>query len=105
MAIQSIKDSQNYFKSENMPRVRAKENSSQRAESVTISTDKVDSEIDSLKAKGLALAKSINNYDDEDTRLQLKDQLKQIQDELRRKDNDIYRRQHADISLGVDVMA
>ena len=105
MAIQSIKSSQNYFAPENVSKSRKNENLPQKTETTIISTDRVDNEIESLKAKGLALAKSINNYDDEDTRLHLQDQLKQIQEELRRKDNEIYRRQNSDISLGIDIVA
>ena len=104
MAIQSISNSLNYFMPENIPKAQASGTSSPKAETTVMSTDRVDGEIESLRSKGLALAKSINSYDDEDTRLNLEEQLKQIQDELRRKDNDIYRRQHADISLGTDVL-
>ena len=107
MAIEAVGSSQNYFSPENVPK-RISESPPQpqpKSETVTMSTDRVDREIESLKSKGLALAKSINRYDDEETRLNLEEQLKQIQSELSRKDNDIYRRQKADISLGVDVMA
>ena len=105
MAIQSVGHSQNYFEPESMPK-RAPEKPQPKSETVTISTDRVDSEIESLKTKGLSLAKSINNYDDEETRLHLEQQLAQVQNELRQKDNEIYRRQNSQvISMGVDVEA
>lgn len=105
MAIEAVGSSQNYFSPENVPKRISESPPQPKSETVTMSTDRVDREIESLKSKGLALAKSINRYDDEETRLNLEEQLKQIHSELSRKDNDIYRRQKADISLGVDVMA
>ena len=78
---------------------------SKKSNEVTMSTDKVDREIKTLQSKGLQLAKSINASDDEEIRLNLEEQLAQVQDELRRKNNDSYRRQNAEISLGVDVYA
>ena len=104
MTIQGVGNSQNYYSSDNVPK-KISEKPPQNSETVTMSTDKVDNEIESLKSKGLALAKSINAYDDEETRLNLENQLKQIQNELRQKDNDIYRRQNAEISLGLDITA
>ena len=106
MAIQGVGNSQNYFASENVPKRAAESTPQPKTETTVISTDRVDSDIASLKSKGLALASSINRYDDEDTRLHLEQQLTQIQNELRQKDNDIYRRQNSQaITLGVDVEA
>ena len=104
MSVQGISDSQNYSNFDNLPKQSA-ERPQQKSEIVTMSMDKVDSEIAGLKAKGLAIAKSINSYDDEDTRLHLEQQLSQIQNELRHKDNDIYRRQNAQISMGINIEA
>ncbi len=116
MAIQGVGNSQNYFAPDDSPSLRRHSNltdsptnrpqvAEPEKQIVTMSTDKVDNEIETLKSKGLALAKSINGYDDEETRLHLEEELKQIQNELRQKDNDIYRRQNAQISLSVDISA
>ena len=104
MAIEIV-GSQKYFPSDSSNIRRSENTKPKKTQTVTMSTDRVDNEIETLKSKGLAIAKSINSYDDEETRILKRDQLKQIQDELRRKDNDIYRRQNSDISLGVDVEA
>lgn len=66
------------------------------------STDKVDGEIEGLKAKAAQLSQQLAGADpfrqDE-----LAKQLAQVEDELRQKDNDTYRRQHAVFSSGVDL--
>lgn len=117
MAIQGISSSQNYFTPDDLSNVHKPEKSVEapapvrqespkpKTQTVTMSTDRVDAEIKSLQSKGLNIAKAINASDDEDTRLSLEEQLRQIQNELRNKNNDAYRRQNADISLGVDVVA
>ena len=94
-----LTESRSYF---NTSQNRSNTIKSNRSESVTISNETTNRETEFLKSKGLALAKSINNYDDEEMRLNLENQLKQIQNELRQKDNNIYR-QNNNISLGIDI--
>lgn len=67
----------------------------------TISTDKVDAEIKLLKNKKAQLEQKISAQADNPD---LQHQLTQIENELRQKDNDTYRRQHTDFSTGVDIM-
>ena len=74
------------------------------SEEVTVaSTDKVDVEIERLKAKQAQLLKKISSSREPDADLQR--QLAQIENELRQKDNDTYRRQHTEFSTGVDIKA
>ena len=65
----------------------------------TMSTDKVDAEIDELKNRRLELKKSLQTSSDEN----LQKELQQIENELRLKDNDEYRKSHAKIISGVDL--
>ena len=101
MAIQGVGNSQNFYIADNSTRKIVK--SPPKSENVSI--EKSTGEIETLKSKGLALAKSINRYDDEDTRLNLQRQLREIQNEIKLRDNDIYLRRNATTSLGVDEMA
>ena len=65
------------------------------AESCTCNTDRVDREIEKLKKTQEALKRQINSETD-DTRIEgLEKKLAQVEGELRQKNNDIYRRQHA----------
>ena len=68
------------------------------ADTTTLSTDEVDSEIEDLKLQRAKLKNSLKISGDED----LQKQLTQIENELRLKDNDEYRKAHAKIIGGVD---
>lgn len=57
-------------------------------------TDKVDREIERLKKKQRELKQPLNTETDPTKAEALKKQLTQIENELRQKDNDSYRRQH-----------
>jgi len=65
----------------------------------TMSTDEVDAEIEELKKRRLELKKSLQTSCDEN----LQKELSQVENELRLKDNDEYRKQHAKIISGVDL--
>lgn len=67
---------------------------------MTASTDKVDAEIAQLKNRRAQLMKKISSQEPNEN---LQRQLTQLENELRQKDNDAYRRQHAQFSAGVDI--
>ncbi|MCB6202478.1 hypothetical protein [Extibacter muris] len=63
----------------------------------TVNTDKVDAEIKSLKEKKAQIEQQIIKAEDNtEQQYKLERQLQQIENELRAKDNDSYRRQHAE---------
>lgn len=64
-------------------------------ERCTCSTDKVDREIEKLKREKQELEQRLNTETDEARIKDLKTKLAQVERELRQKDNDTYRRQHA----------
>ena len=66
-------------------------------------TDKVDAEIQKLKVKKAQLEQKISSTQNPDADLQK--QLAQIENELRQKDNDTYRKAHTNFSGGIDIMA
>ena len=66
-------------------------------------TDKVDSEIQKLKAKKAQLEQKISSAQNPDANLQK--QLTQIENELRQKDNDSYRKARTQFSSGIDITA
>lgn len=66
--------------------------------SCTCNTDRVDREIEKLKSKMEALEQRLNTETDEAKVKDLEKQLAQVERELREKDNDTYRRSHADFS-------
>lgn len=72
-----------------------KSGSAKNAKSCTCNTDKVDREIEKLKKQKQELEQQINRETDESKVEDLKVKLAQIERELRQKDNDTYRRQHA----------
>ena len=78
--------------------VPAKAKPGKKAETCTTNTDKVDREIEKLKKKREQLEQRLRTTTDPDKAEDLKRQLAQIKNELRQKDNDAYRRQHAVIS-------
>ncbi len=65
------------------------------------STDKADAEIQKLKNKKAQLEQKISSTQNPDADLQK--QLAQIENELRQKDNDTWRRQHTKFSTGIDI--
>lgn len=64
-----------------------------RSESCTANTDKVDREIERLRKRAEQLEQRIASAEGNE-RERLEKQLKSVQSELSRKDNDSYRRQH-----------
>ena len=75
-----------------------------QSEEITIaSTDEVDSEIENLKNQQKKLSQKIKNNPAK--RAELQQQLAKIEDELRQKDNDTYRRQHTRFSSTIDIDA
>lgn len=66
-------------------------------------TDKVDAEIKVLKNEKLKLEQQLSTSANPNADLQK--QLAQIENELRQKDNDAYRKAHAQFSNGIDIMA
>ncbi len=61
-------------------------------------TDAVDREIKRLKEKKAKLEQQLNAETDEQKRKQLQSQLSQVENELRQKDTDAYRRQHTQVT-------
>ena len=66
------------------------------------STNKVDAEIKQLKNKEAQLEQKISS---EPNSADLKRQLALIEDKLRKKDNDTYRKAHTNFSNGIDITA
>lgn len=66
-------------------------------------TDKVDAEIQKLKAKKAQLEQKISSAQNPDVNLQKR--LAQIENELHQKDNDTYRKAHAQFFNGIDILA
>lgn len=69
-----------------------------KTEKCTTNTDKVDREIEDLKEKKEQLEQQIRATEDPKKLEKLEHQLDQVESELRRKNNDTYRRQNAVIS-------
>ena len=65
-----------------------------KAEICTGNTDQVDREIEKLKKEREQLERQINSETDEEKKKNLELKLSQVENELRQKDNDTYRRQH-----------
>ncbi len=68
------------------------------AERCVCSTDQVDREIRQLREEQAQLEKQLRSETDEAARRTLERRLAQVTRELSQKDNDTYRRQHADFS-------
>ena len=66
-----------------------------KGETWECNTDKVDREIEKLKKKQQELEQRLNSETDEAKIKDLERQLAQVEQELKQKDNDTYRRQHA----------
>ncbi len=69
-----------------------------KAESCTTDTDKVDREIKKIKEEAKKLKQQIRSSSDPQKAEDLKKRLSRVENELRQKDNDAYRRQHAVVS-------
>lgn len=70
------------------------------------STDRVDAELTSLKTREAQLASKLSSVDKNSPEYgTLEQELTQVENELRLKNNDTYRRQHTDFSSGVDIEA
>lgn len=65
---------------------------------MTVNTDKVDRELNVLKEKKQDLEQSVIRENDSRRRKLLERSLKRLSSEITRRDNDAYRRRHADIS-------
>lgn len=63
-------------------------------------TGKVDREIEKWKAKRAELEKRLSSETEEAKKEELKRKLSQVENELRQKDNDTYRRQHSTFTEG-----
>ena len=76
--------------------IRAPERKSagNKEETCTGNTDQVDREIEALKKKQAELKQQLSAETDEAAIRELKQELSQVERELRQKDNDAYRRQH-----------
>lgn len=74
------------------------ESSGEREERYLGSTDQVDREIEQLKREKAELEQRLNAETDEARREDLERQLAQTERELKRKDNDTYRRQHTQVT-------
>lgn len=72
-----------------------KSGSGKNAERCTCNTDQVDREIEKLKKQKQELERRINQETDEAKADALNSELARVEEELRQKDNDAYRRQHA----------
>ena len=66
-----------------------------KTERCTVSTDKVEREIERLKQRKETLERQINAQTDDIKIRELERKLAQVERELAQKDNDTYRRQHA----------
>lgn len=77
---------------------RADEGAKRPEERRTADTSKVDREIEKLKKKQQELERRISTETNESKRDDLKRQLALVEQELRKKDNDTYRRQHTRFS-------
>lgn len=76
-----------------------KDDPEKRVEECTTNTDRVDREIAKLKEENQRLQQEIRSASgDEEAVRKLERQLANVRNELLQKDNDTYRRQHADIS-------
>lgn len=73
---------------------KTKKAKGKKVESCRGNTDKVDQEIEKLKKKRDQLKQRIHTEKDEVKAEELKKQLAQVESELKRKDNDAYRRRH-----------
>lgn len=77
------------------------ERSEEKTEKRTVSTDKVDAEISKLKEQKKSLEQQMSRaVDNPDKQEELRSRLQQLESEIAMKDNDSYRRQHAEYTFG-----
>lgn len=76
---------------------KAEEAEGRPVEQCTGNTDKVDAEIRKLKKKEAELKQKIARADSPEEQERLKSELLNVQNELRAKDNDAYRRAHTEV--------
>ena len=79
-------------------RASATPEKSEKTEECTTNTDKVDREIRELREKKKELEQKLARSDDPEEKKRLETQLQQTERELQMKDNDSYRRSHAQYS-------
>ena len=79
-------------------RASASPEKSEKTEECTTNTDKVDREIRELRKKKKELEQKLARSDDPEEKKRLETQLQQTERELQMKDNDSYRRSHAQYS-------
>ena len=79
-------------------RASASPEKSEKTEECTTNTDKVDREIRELREKKKELEQKLARSDDPEEKKRLETQLQQTERELQMKDNDSYRRSHAQYS-------
>lgn len=80
------------------PEESGKPASGGRAEQCTCDTDEVDREIEKLRERQAQLERQLQREADSAKAAELERKLRQVSQELRQKDNDTYRRQHAKFS-------
>lgn len=90
---------QNFSSYNEIPKKKSEPAEEKSAEKTTISTDEVDKEIEDLKSRRMELKKSLRASGDEN----LQTELTQVENELRLKDNDEYRKSHAKVFSAVDL--
>lgn len=73
-----------------------KQSTNQKMQKCTVNTDKVDREIEKLKEKKTELEQKLRMETEESKKQKLERELSQVEQELRQKDNDAYKRQHAE---------
>lgn len=112
--VQSISHQQSYHSARPAPSPKPETTSSTddslqspiKAEEVCVaSTNKVDEEISRLKARETQISQKLGATSDPAQRAFLEQELAQIENEIRQKDNDTYRRQNTEFSSGIDIQA
>lgn len=94
----SLKPIKDEYIPEEKNRSRPGKTPDDKVEERTCNTDKVDREIEKLKRKKKELEQKINSETDENKVKELEKKLAQVESELKQKDNDAYRFQHATFS-------
>ena len=86
------------YKRQEEKRASASPEKSEKTEECTTNTDKVDREIRELRKKKKELEQKLARSDGPEEKKRLETQLQQTERELQMKDNDSYRRSHAQYS-------
>ncbi len=95
---QALKPDRDEYIPEKKPGIQDKGKLKGSPEVHRVNTDKVDREIEKLKKEKEELEQRISSETDEKKINGLKKRLEQVDRELKQKDNDAYRRQHAAVS-------